>query len=382
MNKKTFRALLLALSCQLAVPAALLAQTTTTAFTINGKLKDMTAGEIYLIYAKDGQRQMDSAAVKDGAYVFSGTVSDAAPAFLLDISPMGIRPKESQIAQVFLEPGVLTIAHTDSFSNTSFTGSVANTDFQSIHDAEKPYNHQLSQLIERYQTAHAAGDSATMAGIETAADSLQKEENEQVYGKFVRTHPSSKVALYALQMYAARNMEPAKLQPLFDGLSASAKASKDGKALQERITIATNTAIGKPALEFTQNDTAGKPVSLSSFRGKYVLLDFWASWCGPCRAENPNVVAAYNKYHGKGFEILSVSLDRPNDRDKWLAAVYADHLTWTHVSDLQFWGNAVAKEYGINSIPQNFLIDPQGNIVGKSLRGDDLEKKLADIYKN
>lgn len=382
MKRKTFRALVLALSCQLAVPAALLAQTTTS-FTINGKLRDMTAGEIYLIYAKDGQRQMDSAAVKDGAYVFSGAVSDAAPAFLLDISPnLGIRPKESQIAQIYLEPGVLTIAHTDSFSNTSFTGSVANADFQSIHDAEKPYNHQLSKLIERYQTAHAAGDSATMAGIETAADSLQKEENEQVYGKFVQTHPSSKVALYALQMYAARNMDPVKLQPLFDGLSASAKASKDGKALQERIAIAANTAIGKPALEFTQNDTAGKPVSLSSFKGKYVLLDFWASWCGPCRAENPNVVAAYNKYHGKGFEILSVSLDRPNDRDKWLAAVYADHLTWTHVSDLQFWGNAVAKEYGINSIPQNFLIDPQGNIVGKSLRGDDLEKKLADIYKN
>jgi thiol-disulfide isomerase/thioredoxin len=138
--------------------------------------------------------------------------------------------------------------------------------------------------------------------------------------------------------------------------------------------------VGATAMNFTQNDTAGKPVTLSAFRGKYVLVDFWASWCGPCRMENPNVVSAYAKYHPKGFDILSVSLDRAGDKDKWLKAIYADRLAWTHVSDLQFWQNAVAVQYGVGSIPQNFLIDPQGKIVAKGLRGEDLEKKLDEIF--
>lgn len=137
--------------------------------------------------------------------------------------------------------------------------------------------------------------------------------------------------------------------------------------------------VGVMAMDFTQTDTAGVPVSLSSFRGKYVLIDFWASWCGPCRVENPNVVAAYQKYHDKGFDIIGVSLDRPNDKDKWLKAIYDDNLTWTHVSDLKFWDNEVSRMYGVRAIPQNYLIDPQGKIVAKNLRGKALHDKLEEL---
>ena len=160
------------------------------------------------------------------------------------------------------------------------------------------------------------------------------------------------------------------------------KGSTGGKAFADKPAIAAKTSIGSTAMDFTQNDKTGKPVSLSAFRGKYVLVDFWASWCGPCRAENPNVVSAYAKYHPKGFDILSVSLDRPGDKDKWLRAIHADKLDWTHVSDLQFWQNAEAVAYGVGSIPQNFLIDPQGKIIAKGLRGDELEEKLSEIYKD
>ena len=133
-------------------------------------------------------------------------------------------------------------------------------------------------------------------------------------------------------------------------------------------------------MDFTQADTSGNPVSLSSFRGKYVLVDFWASWCGPCRRENPNVVSEFNKYKDKGFTVLGVSLERPNAKDKWMNAIHDDNLTWTHVSDFKYFENEVAVQYGIQAIPQNLLLDPQGKIIARNLRGEKLQKKLAEIF--
>ena len=132
------------------------------------------------------------------------------------------------------------------------------------------------------------------------------------------------------------------------------------------------------AMDFTQNDTLGRPVTLSSLRGKYLLVDFWASWCGPCRAENPNVVKVFQKYKDRNFHIIGVSLDRPGQQEKWMKAIHDDKLEWTHVSDLQFWNNEVAKQYGINAIPQNLLLDPEGKIIAKNLRGEELEAKLGE----
>jgi peroxiredoxin len=133
------------------------------------------------------------------------------------------------------------------------------------------------------------------------------------------------------------------------------------------------------ALDFTQPDTTGTPISLSSFRGKYVLVDFWASWCGPCRTENPNVVESYNRFNSKNFTVLGVSLDRPGQKDKWINAIKEDNLTWTHVSDLQFWNNSVAQLYHVGSIPTNFLVDPTGKIVARNLRGPALQEKLCEL---
>jgi peroxiredoxin len=139
--------------------------------------------------------------------------------------------------------------------------------------------------------------------------------------------------------------------------------------------------IGTIPPDFTQNDPNGKPITLSGFRGKYLLIDFWASWCGPCRRENPNVVKAYDKYRDKGFEVLGVSLDSEKGRDNWINDIKEDGLVWTQVSDLKYWKNAVAVQFGIHSIPQNFLLDPTGKIVDMNLRGEELNKKLAEIFK-
>ena len=188
--------------------------------------------------------------------------------------------------------------------------------------------------------------------------------------------------MFALKNCVSGEPDVDVIGPLFDHLSEDNKRSEEGQAFQKTIAAARKTSIGQVAPDFTQNDTLDKPVSLSSFRGNYVLVDFWASWCGPCRMENPKVVAAFNRYKGKGFRILSVSLDRPGAKDKWIEAIHKDGLTWTHVSDLKFWDNEVAKTYGVKGIPQNYLLDPQGKIVGRSLRGEELEQKLAEVYKN
>jgi peroxiredoxin len=147
--------------------------------------------------------------------------------------------------------------------------------------------------------------------------------------------------------------------------------------LAKNISDSKVGKIGSDAVDFVQNDTSGNPVKLSSFRGKYVLIDFWASWCKPCRMENPTVVKAFNQYKSKNFTVLGVSLDR--SKDAWVKAIADDNLTWTHVSDLKFWSNVVAVKYKVESIPQNFLLDPNGKIIAKNLRGEQLLETLKGL---
>jgi len=163
-------------------------------------------------------------------------------------------------------------------------------------------------------------------------------------------------------------------------LDPAVQKSSIGAQLQETIAISKIGAIGTASIDFTQADTSGKPVALSSFRGKYVLVDFWASWCGPCRNENPYVVESFNKFKSKNFSVLSVSLDKPGQKENWLKAIKEDGLTWTHVSDLKYFNNAAAQLYHIQSIPQNLLVDPDGKIIGKNLRGPALQAKLCEIF--
>jgi peroxiredoxin len=205
----------------------------------------------------------------------------------------------------------------------------------------------------------------------------KKTKNKQ----YLAEHPSSLIAMFVFKQFVGYDIDGDVAEPVFMALDERIRNKPLGLEMTEKISIAKRTGLGKVAPEFTQNDTLGLPVSLSSFRGKYVLIDFWASWCGPCRQENPNVVKAFNDFNSKGFTVLGISLDQPTAKDKWLKAIHDDNLTWTHLSDLKYWKNDVAVSYGVQAIPQNYLLDPNGVIIAKNLRGAALQKKLSELLK-
>lgn len=293
--------------------------------------------------------------------------------------PGGARPKMEAIP-VFLEPGKISITVKDSLKNLTVKGSVAHEDYRKLVESQKMYTSNLEQLYQEWSRYGKEKNKEAQSAVEARIDSIDKVMKEAVFRSFVNERPNSPVALYAVKQYAGYDIDAEKVGPLFEALPTKTRNWPSAVAFREQIEIAKKTGIGKFAMDFTQNDTLGMPVSLSQFRGKYVLVDFWASWCGPCRVENPNVVKVFNQYKHKGFTVLGVSLDRPNAKDKWLKAIHDDGLAWTQVSDLKFWDNEVARLYGIRAIPQNFLIDPQGRIIAKNLRGLELEQYLAKTF--
>jgi peroxiredoxin len=353
--------------------AAFSCQSAKDEFSIKGSISGVDKGKVYLMKLAGNQPvPVDSSVISGGNFTFKGK---------MEIPDMRILrlDKQDYFAQFFLGNNKITITTSkDSLRNTKITGSPTQDVFN-IYVAEmEKLSKDVKALQDKFQGAMAVNntDAANKAKIDYQA----MIDNNKVYTKnFIKEHSNSVVAAFILLQYATQ-LDESELAEMVGKFAPEIDKSEYVAQLKALIQEQKKTAIGVVAPDFTMNDTEGKPVKLSSLKGKVVLVDFWAAWCGPCRQENPNVVKIYQQYHSKGFEILGVSLDRT--KEDWLKAIKDDNLTWIHVSDLQYWQNAAARLYGVNAIPQSFLLDKDGKIIGKGLRGEELAKKLMEIFPN
>ncbi|WP_316842277.1 TlpA disulfide reductase family protein [Pedobacter gandavensis] len=345
-------------------------------FSLKGELTGVKDGDKILLIRNIDQNTSDtlSQTIKGGKFVLKGVVNNGAEFFSIRVENKRIR------YNAFLDNSNMSIkANADDLSQSVITGSAAHTEYLKFSDAMAPLTNTMRALNKEYGEAKNASNSEKMAAISQQFDEIEGEQTK-VTANFIRNNPDS---YYTPYLILKGDVEPTATLPIYNALSVVVKKSTYGIQLKARLDALASVAIGVKAPNFSAQTPEGTTLSLNEVvaKGKYTLIDFWASWCAPCRQENPNLVAAYEKFHDKGLNVLGVSLDKPTAAAAWKKAIADDKLTWYQISDLQYWQSPMVKLYAVRGIPHSVLVDANGIIVAKDLRGKALHDKLAELLK-
>ncbi|MBO9202971.1 MULTISPECIES: TlpA disulfide reductase family protein [Niastella] len=370
MNKTSLRPFLLKAIALVLIANNAVAQKKAPQFVITAKVAHMTDSVVYLNYGTMGSSKTDTVKAINGSFSFKGHVEEPVPGFIFT------KTYKVKIELFVTNTPISIVGDVDSMYNTKVTGKGVTQEFEAFSQKLMDNRKRTIALYQKAYDLKQSGDSVAAKALQAKADSQYNWEFKARIA-YPSEHPNSYVGAKELLAYTSTITLPAAIK-VFDKLDPSIKNSNIGKEIAARIDLLSKVEEGKPAQEFTQTTPDGKSVTLSSYKGRYVLIEFWASWCGPCRAENPNLLKQYKLYNSKGFDILSVSLDK--DKEPWLKAVEHDALPWTQVSDLKGWNNEVAVLYGIRAVPASFLVDPSGKIVATGLRGETLNQKLESLF--
>lgn len=343
-------------------------------YAISGRVDSIENGKMIYVSQLDENNQatiIDSTVIQDKEFFLDLPEVDRSNLSFLTID--GVNGNVMYISE---NHPIEFEVYKDSLPASKVTGGKENEVFYEYLHYLKELNAEVMGL--RMNMREAAADSSALAALQQQEDHIRTEDI--AYKKnLIEDHPDAFVSLLVLTDMQSMGAPAGEVKQYFDTLSESVKQSPLAKALKANLDKMGSVEIGSKAPLFSGPNPDGEEIALADVMGKVTLIDFWAAWCKPCRVENPNIVRVYEKYHDKGFNIVGVSLDQENQRDRWLQAIEDDKLTWTQISHLQFWSEPIAQQYNIRAIPAAFILDENGVIVAKNLRGQDLENKVREL---